>query len=89
MDFLKGEGRSAKRHYPTMPTKAIAALPAGEPAYKSSTLWLWTINSRFQWVEVRWRQIDDWAYPIVFIEIIFPPTRRGRPIAVCRRQRVE
>jgi hypothetical protein len=38
VDFLKGERRSAKRHYPTMPTKAIAALPVGELAYKSSTL---------------------------------------------------
>src|SRR5947207_1233690 len=42
----KGEGRSAKRHYPTMPTDQIAALPVGELAYaKMAVLFMWAINS--------------------------------------------
>jgi putative ABC transport system substrate-binding protein len=39
--------------------------------------------------QVTRRHIDDWAYPIGFIEIIFHPTSHGRPTALCQRQRVE
>ena len=38
----KGKGRSADKHYPTMPLKEICALPVGELAEKDCVLLMWT-----------------------------------------------
>ena len=42
-----------------------------------------------QGFEVSRRQIDDWAYPIVLIAIIFHPMRRRRSIAALEGSWVE
>ena len=38
----KGKGRSADKHYPTMPLKEICALPVGELAENDCVLLMWT-----------------------------------------------
>ena len=38
----KGKGRSADKHYPTMPLKKICALPVGELAENDCVLLMWT-----------------------------------------------
>jgi N6-adenosine-specific RNA methylase IME4 len=40
----KGEGRSAKKHYPVMGLNEIAALPVSKIAAKNSILLLWAID---------------------------------------------
>ncbi len=40
----KGEGRSAKKHYPVMSLDEIAALPISKIAAKHSVLLMWTID---------------------------------------------
>lgn len=42
----KGQGRSAERHYPTMGTDAICALPVADLADTDCTLFLWATMPR-------------------------------------------
>lgn len=44
----KGDGRSAKRHYPTMSLAQIKALPVGELRAKNSILLLWTTDTHLE-----------------------------------------
>ena len=55
----KGEGRSAKNHYPVMSLKDIAALPISKIAAKSSVLLLWAIDPM---LEVAFDVIKTWGF---------------------------
>lgn len=55
----KGEGRSAKRHYPVMKTQDILNLPVGDLANKNSVLLLWAIDPM---LDVAFECLKKWGF---------------------------
>jgi N6-adenosine-specific RNA methylase IME4 len=55
----KGEGRSAKKHYPVMGLDDIAALPISKIAAKNSVLLMWAIDPM---LDVAFNVIKAWEF---------------------------
>ena len=55
----KGEGRSAKKHYPVMSLSDIAALPVSKIAAKNSILLMWAIDPM---LDVAFNVIKAWDF---------------------------
>ena len=55
----KGEGRSAKRHYPVMKLEEIVALPVSKISAKNSVLLIWAIDPM---LDVAFDVIKAWGF---------------------------
>ena len=67
----KGEGRSAKKHYPVMSLDEIAGLPISKIAAKNSVLLMWAIDPM---LDVAFGVIKAWGFKfktVGFILILY------------------
>jgi len=72
----KGEGRSAKRHYPVMPLADIKAMPVQRIAADDCALFLWCIDSMLpQALKV----IEAWGF--TFKTVAFTWVKQNRASA--------
>lgn len=69
----KGEGRSAKKHYPVMKTKDICALPVAGLGDKDSILFMWVIDTMFR---DAFEVMDAWGYRQVTVGFYWAKTLR-------------
>jgi N6-adenosine-specific RNA methylase IME4 len=73
----KGEGRSAKNHYPVMTLQEIKDLPIPSIAAESSVLAIWVVDPMLeQAIEV----VDAWGFELKTVGFYWVKTNKGSPI---------
>jgi N6-adenosine-specific RNA methylase IME4 len=70
----KGEGRSAKKHYRTMPLDRICSMPVGDMAARDCHLFLWTTGPN---LPQAFQVMDAWSFRYSSVAFTWIKLRRG------------
>ena len=69
----KGKGRSADRHYPTMPLAEISALPVADVAARDAVLFLW---ATVPFLPAALGVMADWGFAYKTVAFVWVKTNR-------------